>query len=301
MGSVTVIYPVPSKSYVMPDDSICVVGSLGGGADKGQLALVLGTEAPDWTDPANYTEVTDTNFIVEVPYGGTADPAPDDDDYKLVFRPVTAEVPGAEHEILLTRQPDNDSATVSAKDCLWYAFVTNDGIAGPGGFDDPVGDYTPAGPIQIPWNAGDAEFTATQAEEWKHDPNDATKANPDGRTGIPPRGLEVAGYQNAIYNSNVIDTITTHLCKLIGLWRSPTGSMDPFPYKQFDIGANSTISVPDDAKQEGKLFLGMHDGHEWNNNSGETEVDITWTAESCEETLAMLRRAGLLKNWDRRD
>jgi len=289
-GSVIVSHPPPGKCYVMSDHKLCVVGEATSPVDRVEMVVLLESETVDWD---NHTITTRDGlpgyFSEEVAYGNSETP-PETGNFKLLLRPFVGTTAQDVLEILFKRVPGSETHTVFATQSLWYALIPDDSIAGPNGFDDPVGDYTPV-EMRIPWNAESVSFSASGT--WRHG-SSAPDNGPEGGTHASPP-LQVPGYQHVTYGSDVIATIQTNVCKLLGLWYEPVvgddDEADAQPFKQFEIGANlAGKTIPADPKMDGRLFLGMHDGRRWHNNLGSVVVDVTWNPPTCTELFKAFQK-----------
>lgn len=286
-----VISPPADSFCVMPEGKICVIGFMTSRPDYGQIALVLKNEPVDWTHQNVLTVDTNNDFPVLASYAGTDTPT-DTSEYDVWLRMVSQGQTVDLASNTFTRMPQTSNRTVFARQSLWYAFTEDTSGAGPNGYDDPISNHTPEGPIQIPWNADTVTFSVSQDEPWTHDTNNQNaSADPGGRTDIEPVGLQVDEYQSAEYDSEVIKKLEANVCALAGLWKNTDSHGEP--YKQFPIGNGGTpINVPSDAQDHGDLYLGMHDGKRWHNNSGEASVQIFWEPEGCAKLFNRLQRAG---------
>lgn len=167
--------------------------------------------------------------------------------------------------------------TVPATACLWYAWATDGELGnaenGRGPFEESVAHR----PVSIAVPPGVSTVSITATGNWRHDPADNTASNPDGKSN-DSRKLERPGYRGpAVRGSQAIKDIETNMNKLVGLWqigqRVPSKPNSVVP---IEIGSNyCDRKVPKGAT---RLYLGMHDGYEWSNNSGKVKAEIIWDA-----------------------
>jgi hypothetical protein len=184
---------------------------------------------------------------------------------------MSSEYPNNPNEIkVLKRTP----YTISAKHCLWFAWAT-------GGFPGPKGELEAESkpPFDTrPLNATQVTITVLDANQrWGHnaDPGRASGANGlDGSGGIPndSRGLEMQEYKSATFNSLFIDPINTHLNKMLFMLETDGVPTAQHPGEQLPV--RSGIPIP--AANATRIFIGMHDGHEWKNNDGVIQVTVEW-------------------------
>ncbi len=277
-SGVEIDQPADNQTYIMPDDTICVSGTAAVGTEAVWILVLKATETPNLATQTKVVVDTTTQlgFAVNAAYGGNDGNPPESGDYKVVVYPVIANTPDTPETVSFHRVPESQIVSVSAQMCLWYALAGSNAQA-PYPEEDPVKNFKPL-KVVVPLNAAEASFSATGT--WRHFASDpATDAGPDGRTDVTV-GLENTDYQNANFGSADIAVLTTNVCKLIGLWN------DGGTYTLFGIGSElSDQTVPDNARTEGALYLGMHDGKRWFNNSGSLSVTIEWTADECYESL----------------
>lgn len=164
---------------------------------------------------------------------------------------------------------------ISGQCSLWFAWA-------PGGFVGPTGEGGASLPVYEVKEPGAVQVTITvtdKTQRWRHDPNPACESGAnglDGSNGTPvdSRGLQMPEYQSVDYNSQHIQSINTHMNKLLFIREyngaAPTAAE---PGIQEIVGEGSTYAI---APEVTGIFIGMHDSYEWNNNSGVIQVTVDW-------------------------
>jgi hypothetical protein len=164
---------------------------------------------------------------------------------------------------------------ISAECCLWFAWAPP-GFVGPKGeaaSSTPVFDVKPPGATQV------TVSVVNNTEKWGHSPDVGRHSGArglDGSNGTPvdARGLEMPEYQDAKYNSQFINSLHTHLNKLIMILEKDDAAPTALkPGVQEIVGESNTFSVSADVT---RIFIGMHDGHHWNNNKESIRVSVQW-------------------------
>jgi hypothetical protein len=215
---------------------------------------------------ARFKTVTAVNETIDhlggalVPVGGTHD-----DNMVVVWSKAAGEAWGskAKQRVTFQRPAMTPPVTVSATNCVFFAYAPLR-YTGPMGCSDNT--YRPIA-LTIPKDATGVRLTA--AGDWRHDPGDGFKSGPDGRTQDATNHVE---YQSAGYNSTGINLLTDKFNLLVGFVEKDLTT----PTAQIPIGAGpKDIAFPAGDKCT-RVFLGMHDSHEWNNNSGTVTVTVQW-------------------------
>lgn len=156
---------------------------------------------------------------------------------------------------------------VAATQCLYFAFAPAefDGPRAESGADGR-GAYRPRS-LPVPDDCTGVRFTATG--EWRHSGNTEHTTNADGRARTEATRND---YVNAAYGSQGLSNSESRpLNQLIGMWSNGWEDGAIFP-----IGtATDRFEIPAGTKM---LYLGMHDGHEWDNNELHLDIDIEWLA-----------------------
>lgn len=159
--------------------------------------------------------------------------------------------------------------TVDARNCLWFAWAPGN-FMGPRGETGP--DYLPQR-LLVPSDATGAQITADANDTWTHwkaNPDPAVHTNADGRPGT--ECMTEASYHAAAYNSlNITSPVNIRLNRLVAMW----GKTSADAAAEADIGLNHTLNLPAGARPD-FLFLGFHDGFQWNTNEGTVDVTVTW-------------------------
>jgi hypothetical protein len=161
-------------------------------------------------------------------------------------------------------------AIIPATACLWFAFADDDAI---GPYGEPMAQHRPV-KIRIPRNAQSMGITA--AGWWRWAANDAggtdpAASGPEGRT-ASGTGTSRPEYKSEVYNSMSISQPTPFAGNsLIGLMRAD-GALTP--QNIFKVGLSHSTTFAAGANRA--IFLGHHDGYQWNTNSGEVVATITW-------------------------
>jgi hypothetical protein len=177
-------------------------------------------------------------------------------------------------KIFAGKSANSFTQVVKATQAVWFAWAPADFL---GPFGEAGTDYVPAG-LAVPTDA--AGLTISAQGSWRHDPSYTEASGPDGLNGyggIPnePSGLGDPRYQDAQYQSAGIDTLTTFLNQLLGIWElndGPPAATAARP--QLPIGGNFfTSNIPTGAT---RFFLMFHDGFQWNNNSGTVTAAVSW-------------------------
>lgn len=272
----------------MPQDTLCVGGTASVGTEEVYVLVLEADEIPDLDNHSYETVDTGTslNFAVEVAYGGDNDDPPEFGDYKVVAYPVVGGTPGTPATVPFQRWRQTRTVTVNATQCLWYA-LADDTDEGPYEEEIPVQNNKPE-MEKIPVNVASVSFSAIGS--WRHFATDpGTESGPDGRSTVTV-GLENEAYRD--YGLGNISVPDTNVNKLLGLWK------DSGSYEFLEIGSSlDDETVPDDALVDGWLYLGMHDGKRWFNNSESVEVTIVWTVQDCLTTvLERIKRLSKKKN-----
>ncbi len=165
--------------------------------------------------------------------------------------------------------------TVPATACLWYAWATDSELGKKGQGRGPFEESVAHRPVRIAVPPGVSTVSITATGKWRHDPAGNTVTGPDGKSSHR-RKLERPGYRGAaISGSQAIKDIAANMNKLVGIWQIgravPT---EPSSVAPIEIGSNfRNQKVPKGATY---LILGMHDGFEWSNNSGQVRAKILW-------------------------
>ncbi len=172
---------------------------------------------------------------------------------------------------------------VKGKSCLAFAYAPTGykgpASVGPNGVSDEAATGPEYRPIEVDIPVGATEVVVkSTGGEWRHGPNNAQAADANGLTGQAKHSLDGA-YIDAVYNSENIENQSLYLDRLVGLFGDDSGFILTGGKAIIqDIGKNETgankITIPNGATI---LFLGMHDGYEWSNNSGEVDVEATFT------------------------
>jgi len=181
--------------------------------------------------------------------------------------------------------------TVDAKNCLHFAWAPNP-VADPNS-----GEFKLVGPdvsgrqwgnkreegleyhpveLVVPEGASQLQLSIVGETKWRNcaeEENDGSCTSDEmGRS----RTVTTKGeYQHQDYRSEAIPRVDANLCMLVGLW----GDVDPISgspdaNRIAKIADGTTWNVYPGAT---RLFLGFHDGYEWNNNSGQCRVSLTWS------------------------
>ena len=186
--------------------------------------------------------------------------------------------------------------TVYAKDSVHFAGLTSPIPVPPGQTaGDYYGDLTD--PDVIPSYIDLSVFSGplldiTAAGEWNHSVDASKASGPEGR------GFQQATYSQYEYFG--IGGLDADLNMLVGVFtnaigpaptRAPAGlslgddMTTPLVNQAFAIGASlSNVVIPAGAT---RLYLGMHDGFEWTNNSGSVEVTVCEVPEPGAVVLAI--------------
>lgn len=182
------------------------------------------------------------------------------------------EQPGQEAKLETTQ-----FVTVKAKHCLWFAWA-EDTAVGPHG--ETMAECRPAG---IPIDDNENQVTIKVVDPtvlWRHGGGDQEVTSAAGRTDIGVRGTK-APYRSAEFNSEYIYAMPMRLnllVAMVGLTTAPTYT-DPVVQEPIGLGPVTLDLIPG---KDRFLFLGMHDGYQWNNNSVESadplelQVELTW-------------------------
>jgi len=168
--------------------------------------------------------------------------------------------------------PISGNVDVSAKQSLWFAFVT-DTVS----FEGPEKEDATSIPAKVAIDDGFVNVTIQVNEpgEWWHVNANSSRSGPnglDGNGGVKKdeRGLENEAYKNATYNSGDIGKVTAPLNKLMAMFDVKENG----EYKQYPVGEGPTsIDFPGGSTT---MFLGFHDGRQWTNNGGD-EMDVHYT------------------------
>lgn len=298
-GILDISSPFPGEKYLLPANALCVTGSVNEDTVAVLLTLILADPAIDpeptpAADPGKFVRFdiipgSGGGFANVIGYQGNSIAPPLSGGYKLIAYPVDADgALGSEKKVAFVRAPASEPAVVSAQCCPWFALASSSTAASPyGEAVEPLETHRPLA-VSVPTNAGMVRFFADAGGRWRHFATDpGTESDADGRDDLstgPETGDNGENYQ-MVENASLITAFTGPVNKLVGVWKtSDTG------YEQFAIGlSNAPIAVPNDAKQDGRLFLAMHDGKRWFNNSGAIDVTIIWQAEAC--SLSAARRA----------
>jgi hypothetical protein len=161
--------------------------------------------------------------------------------------------------------------SVDATCCLWFAWAPSAPPAPPGPYGEAIDSHRPVG-LLVPVGARTVSITAQGT--WRHNPSDECASDANGRTNAPPEA-EKPEYHN--YGAGPKPGGTLPLNMLVGFWEIGGAARAACPDELADelaIGSSwLDHEVPDGAT---RLFLGFHDGFEWNNNSGAVQATITW-------------------------
>ncbi len=127
--------------------------------------------------------------------------------------------------------------------------------------------------LHIPASATSVQLQVLRGAWWNSTGSGQT-CDADGRAGTS--ATTRAEYRQDEYRSSHIPSLTTNLNKLVGLWgpmNPPSGAINSSWLLEIGM-SNPTLTVPTSPRPE-SLFLGMHDGFEWNNNPGDMVVQVT--------------------------
>lgn len=168
--------------------------------------------------------------------------------------------------------PTNGNVSVTAKQSLWFAFVTDTAS-----LSGPEGEDSTSVPAKVAIDAGfvNVSLHVNEPGEWWHVNADSSRSGPNGLDGLggvkkDERGLENAAYKSSTYNSEDIAEITAPLNKLVAMFDVKESG----EFKQYPVGVGPTsIDFPSGATT---MYLGFHDGREWSNNGGD-EMDVHYT------------------------
>jgi hypothetical protein len=163
---------------------------------------------------------------------------------------------------------------VSAMHCIWLSWADAQYPAGPfgEGANGTWNNYRPQG-LVAPSNAVRVAISANGADTWTHDlDHGAPFTNADG---YGMCDLMKPQYKNTPeYHSANINQLNAPLNKLVGIWETNNGP-PPAARDQIEIGMAYAENLT--AGQKTRLFLAMHDGQEWSDNSGSVNVTVVWS------------------------
>ncbi len=174
-----------------------------------------------------------------------------------------------------------ETVTVSGKSTVYFAGRTNaelqsvvsGSIYGPGDYFGDLSDPATV-PDEIDITTFGDRISISATGLWSHTPT------PDSG----PEGKAATQLTNAPYGIFGVNLLNTNLNALVGVFLSdvaptagsaPTLGTNSAPglNQAFVIGAGlDEIFVPNDAT---RLYLGLHNGYEWTNNSGSVTATIT--------------------------
>ena len=282
----------PTKTPLKPDGTLEVQTDVQVSITKIKLLIIPQGVAEPADPPSNAREVNVTANPVVVSDMAGARATTDNTGYANKVKvwtfdgsgPVDSDV----RNILCTMTSPTTTVSVSAKCCLWFAWAPTGSAA----LKDPENEglVDAHRPIGVPVPPGSTSVTITAAasgtpdRRWRHDPAAGAASGPNGLNGsdgtpVNIKGLEVGGYQHANYGSDSITPLTTHLNKLVAMVEDNWG---PTPQQPTPVGASATIALTANST---RVFLGMHDGRQWSNNSGDIVVTLTWTGTVIDPTI----------------
>jgi hypothetical protein len=130
--------------------------------------------------------------------------------------------------------------------------------------------------IFVPSGKNTLTFSVNSTTRWGHCGTTACESDENGK--VKPDGTVKnftthAKYSDAVYNSEHIPSIKTNLCHLVGYWCGDTPPTVADADRIVIYGSQPNWPVPPGCT---RLYLGFHDGVEWNNNHGTCEVDLDW-------------------------
>ncbi|MFO0863372.1 MAG: hypothetical protein U0744_01700 [Gemmataceae bacterium] len=195
------------------------------------------------------------------------------------------------------------SATVHAKNAIWFAFANhdfppavhtmsygeNDGLVSPrtnpADVTEETGDrcvYRPqyyVVPDGVDRDAADALSIVPPdvSQIWRHGPEGSgCDGDYTGRSGTSTslNAGTRAEYQSSNLNSNVISDDACDLISLIYMWHPASGGANSALH-QLSRQASNNQPVPADATM---IFFAAHDSFEWSNNLEAVSFTLTWKA-----------------------
>ncbi len=126
--------------------------------------------------------------------------------------------------------------------------------------------------LHIPDDANQVSLVVNGGS-WRHCTGASCASDAAGRAKVATTRSE---YHRIDYRSSHTPLLNTNVNKLVGLWGPKNAPSSPIdPGWLLEIGtSNPTLNVPT-SPRPGSLFLAMHDGFEWNNNSGNVTVQVS--------------------------
>jgi hypothetical protein len=221
----------------------------------------------------------------------TLDPdAADDDNYFTLWEEHRSD-PGVWIRLPHIRVCGQMSATVMpvvpATGCIWFAWAN---ATPPGPDEEDIDTHRPV-ELLVPSNAAAMTVEANPDDIWDHCTGCASNADGIANDRVP---LTEPLYRSATYRSTAISTssdspnggIKTNFNRLVGVWQigdtvpPADSSTDELPFGVGPVPMNTAASAK-------KLFLGMHDSYQWDNNHNAVRATVTW----FENAFPLLKRA----------
>lgn len=305
--------PLADSHYVVFSEGIEVHGEVGVSSSTGETnvtnvwAKVLRSDEDPPNDPmaagwATAPVENDKTFKILNVEGGLGVAIHGGPNNKVVVIPELSDSTYGDPfpRTFLGRLPREEVA-VSARDCIWFSFVTESGPVshGPGSASDRETDvmqHKPH-PVIVPDNV--ETMKADSIGRWRHyyaspdeDPDGCDNA--EGCDNHDTTTLDDMGYRHANYGSDKIDNEDLRVGSLVAMFvEDPLADpMTPFT-PVTEISGMDPTEVPENTV---RLCLGSHDGGRWHNNSGAVVVTLIW--ELANKYRYKLRSAGLLNYKD---
>ncbi len=171
------------------------------------------------------------------------------------------------------------TVNVSGGACIWYAWALDSQLV-PGNV--PYTETTANRPAIVTIPAG-ANWVSIQAlGNWGHTPSSSDTSGPDGlpnfltalddstTSAYNPDG-SIHYRSSTIQGSLLIDGIDTRVNQLVGVWQHGSSVPPTVTTNEFAIGSSYQGFIPSDATF---LFMGLHDGFQWSNNTGSVTATL---------------------------
>ncbi|MFT7638878.1 MAG: hypothetical protein ACI9G1_000603 [Pirellulaceae bacterium] len=167
-------------------------------------------------------------------------------------------------------QPDkvNLPKTVEAAHCLWFAWALQN-------FQGPHGEGEASRPVWFPIERGITHVTVkvVGGDEWQHGDRPIEKTNAHGRTDAEgTKSLRDQAYRTD-YGASQVAVNPARLNCLMALAGNEAAPI--FPFEAIPVGLEGTVEIQEPNTDGRRLYLGMHDAYQWNNNTGSMQVEVT--------------------------
>jgi hypothetical protein len=119
----------------------------------------------------------------------------------------------------------------------------------------------------------------TATGRWRHDPADAAESGPEGRAAVDQVR---PGYRLLAPGIEPLPDADCRLNLLVGMWvfADALGGEEQLG-REMALGAGRMLVIPTSNSNSltdgaARMYLGFHDGYQWNNNCGPASVELTF-------------------------